>query len=561
MVKLLTNAPVTVTILVGSSSSTMAAARRLSSLRRLAPEIMELKNAVKQENLPSAMEALARCSGSRPPPRPLYNQLLALSLHQPAQRQLVKAHMASAGISPDESTLTLEVRALTQAGDIQQAIDALTAACISGDLTPKLRTFAPVLHALFERRDLRRASALLDHMADAGVEMGEEERVGFVVATAQADAADGKSAHLALVAQLRSLQLAHGTLTAGSISRLQTALDAPARRERGGYARLATIDSDGVCSVSGARLNALPLETADRNAFCSALLGAAAALGPELGDDLRAFGDWVSARRFKFILDGANVGYRHQNFVGGTFSFGQVEVARAALRAKAAGDEPLIVMPRRYLNDMRVPNHTNMRSADRHTLPERWTAVTAADEELIRGWRSSGAMWSTPDGAQDDWYWMYATVLIGAHARVLTTDKMRDHVFHIALGNWFERWRARHVMRFAFSHPGMDGRPPPGLRLDEPPAYSAEVQCDEDRMIWHLPVGPDDQDAAKEVGGADNPSWAKLGEEEALLAQSHPASRHDEADLHSKNCTSSQRPYSAPREQKQWLCVAIGHAV
>ena len=82
-------------------------ARRAKELLQ-SPDLLELHNAVRQSDVPTALAALSRCDGetNKAPPRSIYNRLLALVLAQPEHRNYVQAHMKSAGVEPDESTLT-----------------------------------------------------------------------------------------------------------------------------------------------------------------------------------------------------------------------------------------------------------------------------------------------------------------------------------------------------------------------------------------------------------------------------------------------------------------------
>ena len=71
------------------------------------------------------------------------------------------------------------------------------------------------------------------------------------------------------------------------------------------------------------------------------------------------------------------------------------------------------------------------------------------------------------------------------------SSSVRDHAFNMTLDSGprkpFASWKARHVMRFAFSHAALAGVPLPELRLSEPPPYAHEVQSDEAGVRWHLP--------------------------------------------------------------------------
>lgn len=241
---------------------------------------------------------------------------------------------------------------------------------------------------------------------------------------------------------------------------------------------------DGVCASCGTRLAALSLTAVQRRQMCDELLSVAAAHSEAARQDLIRFGEWVVQQGFTHIVDGPNVGYRNQNFPGGSFSFMQVDLACRKLR-EAHGRPPLLVMPAEYLCETTVPNHTSSNSANL----TREHKVTPAEQVYMREWRAGGiGLWVCPDGTSDDWYWMYATVVAGAEARVLSNDEMRDHAFRMLAPSYFARWRARHLVRFDFSHGARHDRPEPILTLTEPPAFSVEIQ--QSSRSWHLPSSP-----------------------------------------------------------------------
>ena len=174
------------------------------------------------------------------------------------------------------------------------------------------------------------------------------------------------------------------------------------------------------------------------------------------------------------------------------FSLAQVDLACRKLH-EAHGRPPLLVMPPEYMNEVTVPNHTSSNPANQAREQE----VTPAERAYMRAWRAGGVgLWVCPEGTSDDWYWMYATVVAGADARVLSNDEMRDHAFRMLAPSYFarcalglaldgdmggrgrkprglwRRWRSRHLVRFDFSHGVSQGRPEPMLTLTEPPAFS-----------------------------------------------------------------------------------------
>lgn len=411
---------------------------------------------------------------------------------------------------------------------------------------------------------------------------------------------------VSLHARLLALQQALPALTPASLHTLQAGLDgAPSRGGAATIsARFTTISNTGACSRCGAKLAALPLSQSERHALQDALLGAADALGGR--QHLAAFGEWLRARPSlpSHIIDGANVAYRNQNYGSGGFSYEQIEIARATLMEADDGKEPLIILPERYLDPHAIPNHARMKlghksrqsaissssgqadgatshaeeagaedpakvdanvvkkaRADASTAaagPSNVAAasatsgtssatspmqlVTPEDAALVERWRQGGGLWVAPDVVPDDWYFMYATALAGPHARVLTNDEMRDHIWQLKLGKRlsFGRWKARHVVRFDFSHASSPLLPPPKLLLESPPIYSREIQQgvrDEARasnlLQWHLPTAP-------AVSAANNKSPTR---------QSTSANETDDA-------ASANGREEVHEQDERWLCVS-----
>eukprot|EP01018_Ginkgo_biloba_P016085 Gb_37044 [translate_table: standard] len=104
------------------------------------------------------------------------------------------------------------------------------------------------------------------------------------------------------------------------------------------------------------------------------------------------------------------------------------------------------------------------------------------NKQLLEGWRKAGALYTTPTGSNDDWYWLYAAVRCKCF--LVTNDEMRDHLFELLGNEFFSKWKERHQVRFTFSKYG------PQLHM--PPPYSIVIQ-ESERGSWHIPIkGGDD---------------------------------------------------------------------
>ena len=455
----------------------------------------------------------------------IYHKLLALLLDLPADWARVRQQMLESGAERDETTVTLELRGLVHAGELDEAISCAVAAQQQLKLELKLRTFAPLLAAVCARDDTAAARQLQETMGAAGVAKGEDEMVQLAALCARTGDHDGFESHLyelqashqmiattslqLLRAACASAETASGNGGDGEHARAEASASAASNAPAVSAAAAASADHarphaavgtcpGGVCSCCGTQLVALPLSTEQRREMCDDLLRTAAAHSEESRADLLRFGEWVVQQGFTHIVDGPNVAYRSQNFAGGSFSYVQVDLACRTLR-ESTGRPPLLVLPSHYVGEeagATVPNHT---SSSANTTREH--VLTAAEAARVATWRrgdGDARLWVCVEGASDDWYWMYATVVAGAEARVLSNDEMRDHSLRLLKPAYFARWKARHVIHFDFSHGAQSDRPEPVISLREPPAFSVEIQRsegarddDDARARWHLPVGPD----------------------------------------------------------------------
>jgi proteinaceous RNase P len=361
---------------------------------------------------------------------------------------------------------------LGKCGKLDEAFEHIRRAEANG-IALKTRAYSSLLQGLCEHGDAERAHALLALMQGrVSTAPGEPDFIHMAALEVSRSDREG------LEVQLRALHEAVSHLQPSSFGALHAVLDRPSS---GYLARTATVDKDGVCSGCGAALPAPALSSEQRTQLRDAILCAAAERDESIRADLVRFDEWLRSRTTPsgYIIDGANVGYRNQNFEGGSFSFLQVDVARQELMRRECRAEPLIVLPGHYFDDV-VPNHSRCATGEH--------SVTTAERALLSGWVSAGALWRCPAGANDDWYWMLAAVEGGAHVRVLTNDEMRDHSFQMMLPRYFQRWKRRHTVKFDFSHGAASGRPDPVITISEP-EFVREIHCC--ASGWHFPSGPD----------------------------------------------------------------------
>ncbi|KAK9269421.1 hypothetical protein L1049_001194 [Liquidambar formosana] len=96
---------------------------------------------------------------------------------------------------------------------------------------------------------------------------------------------------------------------------------------------------------------------------------------------------------------------------------------------------------------------------------------------LIEKWKNADALYATPTGSNDDWYWLYAAIKF--KCLIVTNDEMRDHTFQLLGNDFFPKWKERHQVHFSFSDAG------PVFHM--PPPCSIVIQESEEGH-WHIPV-------------------------------------------------------------------------
>jgi pentatricopeptide repeat protein len=112
---------------------------------------------------------------------------------------------------------------------------------------------------------------------------------------------------------------------------------------------------------------------------------------------------------FNIIVDGANVGYFRQNYLGAPNHVNYQHIDQLLQHLRALGHRPLLILHSRHCTKFMVPDEEC--------------------EGIIQRWRSENCMYATPKGFNDDWFWLYAAV---AHrCKVVTNDEMRDHHFQL----------------------------------------------------------------------------------------------------------------------------------
>ncbi len=146
--------------------------------------------------------------------------------------------------------------------------------------------------------------------------------------------------------------------------------------------------------------------------------------------------DSHSKRRKNLLIDGANVGFFKQNFVGAPSHIDYKQLDWMLRSLQKSGYNPLIILHCRHLFPQKLPTNCI---------------------EMTKKWTNDKDIFITPTGANDDWFWLYAAVSL--KCCVVTNDLMRDHHFQMLGPRYFPRWRERHVVNFNFGSWVPNGSP------------------------------------------------------------------------------------------------------
>lgn len=401
--------------------------------------------------------------------------------------------MVASRIPPSESTITSMARIAAadkvQGGD--RAFGMVREMGTKHGLVPRLRTYAPALFAFSRTAEgAEKAYSVEEHMVSMGVYPEEPELAALLKVSSEAGRDDKVYEFLH---KLRRIVGSVRPSTAEVVREwFQSARAAEVGTERwdthqvrnavllngGGWhgkgwlgkgkwtVQRANVGPEGCCSSCGLLLACVDIDRKDTYKFTEAM--ASLALSREVKSSFSDFQEWLSNHAdFDVIVDGANVGYYHQNFADGGFSLSQVEIIVTELLACSYAKRPLVVLHNKRLMAL-MENHCN--------------------RQVLADWKAKGSLYATPNGSNDDWYWLYASVKL--KCLLVTNDEMRDHIFELLGQDFFPRWKERHQVRYSF----VKGH----VKLAMPIPYTCIIQESEDGS-WHFPVDENVTDGSRQT--------------------------------------------------------------
>ncbi|KAK7261790.1 hypothetical protein RIF29_28110 [Crotalaria pallida] len=391
--------------------------------------------------------------------------------------------MLSDGVEPNEATFTNAARLAAAKEDPEMAFELLKRMKSFG-IAPKLRSYGPSLYGFCKRGDAEKAYEVDADMIESGlvaeepelsallevsVEMKKEDKVYEMLHRLRATVRQVSESTLKIVEDWFNSEYA--TKIGKKNWDLNKVKEGFVRGGGGwhgqgwlGSGRWKVVNThvndDGVCLSCGEKLVSIDIDPKETENFAASL--SKLACQRETKSHFYNFQKWLDQHGpFDAVVDGANVGLCNMHH----FSFGHLNSVVRQLRELSPSKRlPLIILHVSRVTSGPAQNPNNKR--------------------LLENWKNNGALYATPQGSNDDWYWLYAAV--SSKCLLLTNDEMRDHLFQLLGSSFFPRWKEKHQVRISASNRG------PSLIM--PPRYSIVIQ-ESSNGSWHVPtVSTDDHE-------------------------------------------------------------------
>ncbi|KAI3790170.1 hypothetical protein L2E82_03008 [Cichorium intybus] len=393
--------------------------------------------------------------------------------------------MVSDEVPMNEAILTSLARMAMSRNDGQMAFDLVKKMKDLG-INPRLRSYGPALSVFCNSGNLEKAFEVEEHMLCHGVYPEEPELEALLRVSIEASRSDKV---YYLLHKLRTSVRKVSRTTANVIekwfksktaSRIgkrkwdQSLIDKAVENGGGGWHGVGWLGSgkwsvvrsfvgkDGLCKCCGEKLPTIDLDPIETERFAESV--AKIARERERDSSFEKFQKWLDYYGpYEAVIDGANVGLFSQR----RFKPSKVNTISNGIRQMLPSKKwPLII-----LHNKRITGN-NMDEGLNKTLVEKW--------------KTADALYATPTGSNDDWYWLYAAIKF--KCLLVTNDEMRDHLFQLLGNDFFPKWKERHQVRFHFSEMG------PVYHM--PPPCSVVIQ-ESRKGHWHIPIASE-QDSEEE---------------------------------------------------------------
>ncbi|XP_057950141.1 proteinaceous RNase P 2 isoform X2 [Malania oleifera] len=352
-------------------------------------------------------------------------------------------HMLSSKIDPNEATITAVARLAAAKGDGDFAFE-LIKTMGKYNILPRLRTYGPVLFCFCEKLEADKAYKVEEHMVVMRVNAEEPELAALLKVSAETGRAEKVYEYLH---KLRNSVRCVGESTAeiveswffGRVACEAEGVNLGADQIKeavssngGGWhglgwmgkgswvVRRSNADSGGRCCACTEQLVSVDIDREETEKFAQSV--ASLAMEREVNTNFREFQVWLDEHaNYKAIVDGANIGLYQQNFAEGGFSISQLDAVVKELYDRNQREWPLVILHNKRLRALM--DHPSKR-------------------KLLEEWVAQGVLYATPNGSNDDWYWLYAAVKL--KCLLVTNDEMRDHIFELLGKSFFLKWKERH---------------------------------------------------------------------------------------------------------------------
>ncbi|GAA0144120.1 hypothetical protein LIER_04647 [Lithospermum erythrorhizon] len=381
-------------------------------------------------------------------------------------------------VVPNEATFTSAARLAAKKEDPEMAFELVKRMKGCG-IEPKLRSYGPALFGFCKKGLSDKAYEVDRHMVESGVEAEEGEISALLKVSADMKRADKVYEMMhrlrAAVRQVaedsaRVLEEWFMSESAGDVG--VEKWDVGKVKEgvvkggggwhgqgwlgKGKWRVVRTqMDENGVCGSCREKLVCIDIDPKETENFANSL--AKLASEREVRSNFVSFKEWLQKHGpFDAIVDGANIGLANQHH----FNFSQLKSIVNQLRQISPSKRlPLVILHKSRVTGGPAQHPNN--------------------KKLLDSWKNAGALYSTPQGSNDDWYWLYAAV--SCKCLLVTNDEMRDHLFQLLGTNFFPRWKEKHQVRLAISKQSK------GPILSMPPPYSIVIQ-ESEQGSWHIPT-------------------------------------------------------------------------
>lgn len=385
-------------------------------------------------------------------------------------------HMCLEKVPMNEATLTSMARMAMSMHNGDLAFDMVKQMKPLG-IHPRLRSYGPALSVFCNSGDVDKAFCVEKHMLDHGVHPEEPELEVLLKVSIEANRADKV---YYLLHKLRTNVRKVSPSTADLIEKwfnskaasrvgkrkFERNLMITATENGGGgwhglgflgkgkWSTIRTkVDENGFCKCCGEKLAMIDLDPVATESFAESVASIAAKR--EKNSSFQKFQKWLDYYGpFEAVIDAANVGLFSQR----RFVPSKVNAVVNGIRQKLPSKKwPLIIVHNRRITGPKMDEPVN--------------------KMLTEKWKTADALYGTPTGSNDDWYWLYAAIKF--KCLLVTNDEMRDHTFQLLGNDFFPKWKERHQVRFSFSDVG------PVFHM--PPPCSVVIQ-ESEKGHWHIPI-------------------------------------------------------------------------